>query len=277
VKFQIRPKCKNKHIESSLVGGFGNQLFQFSTAITESIKNEALLSFNFLDKNRNYSLDIIHVDLNKIYKPTISSNNELILQVVGNKTDCTFVNFEEKKFTYEKIGELKDHARLTGYFQSPYYFQDFDQQIKSYLKKALKIVSRDENFVHIHARFGDMAKNPEIRRVHGVITDDYLERALKHFNLESNELRLVVQDIDMLKNELPRFCEKTYKVISNDFLSDFQTLAAAKNLIISNSTFSWWAAYLSSAKVVAPAKWFAEEFLINNPIDDLIPESWILE
>jgi hypothetical protein len=46
--------------------------------------------------------------------------------------------------------------------------------------------------------------------------------------------------------------------------------------IISNSTFSWWGAWLNNnqnKKVIAPSLWFGE--LIKHPTTDIIPKEWI--
>ena len=59
-------------------------------------------------------------------------------------------------------------------------------------------------------------------------------------------------------------------------IEDFISLAECKEQIISNSTFSWWAAYLSGGKVVAPKEWFAGALAKRCTTKDLLPENWIL-
>ena len=51
-------------------------------------------------------------------------------------------------------------------------------------------------------------------------------------------------------------------------------MLSCSNFILANSSFSWWAAYLSNnvnKLVVAPAKWFN----VNIDTSDLIPKEWI--
>jgi hypothetical protein len=55
-------------------------------------------------------------------------------------------------------------------------------------------------------------------------------------------------------------------------LEEFKIISRSKRIVIGNSTFSWWGAYLagSNANVVAPAKWFKHK---QDP-KDLIPPKW---
>lgn len=56
-------------------------------------------------------------------------------------------------------------------------------------------------------------------------------------------------------------------------LEDMRSLAASDFLVISRSTFSWWAAAISEATVVAPDPWFPE--ISPKGTDDLLPSTWL--
>jgi hypothetical protein len=53
-------------------------------------------------------------------------------------------------------------------------------------------------------------------------------------------------------------------------------MSLCDNNIISNSSFSWWGAWLNNNKnktVIGPKKWFGSS--IQHNTNDIIPESWI--
>lgn len=97
---------------------------------------------------------------------------------------------------------------------------------------------------------------------------------------EQNVKKLIVitDDIDYSRN-LCHPLEKSYQIqyVSNSTNNDFLLLKLSKQLIIANSTFSWWAAYLntSAEKIISPMQWVPgtspEKQLHYKPI---IPNNW---
>ena len=66
---------------------------------------------------------------------------------------------------------------------------------------------------------------------------------------------------------------------SDDWQRHFDTISSASVIIMSHSTFSWWAAYLNNNpdKIILSPKhtdWFGETYSDHNTID-IIPDSFI--
>jgi hypothetical protein len=65
--------------------------------------------------------------------------------------------------------------------------------------------------------------------------------------------------------------QRTYEVWKGiDPIHDLAAMSFFKNIVMANSTFSWWAAYLSSARVICPDKYFSGD--VN--MDDFYLPSW---
>lgn len=58
-------------------------------------------------------------------------------------------------------------------------------------------------------------------------------------------------------------------------MNDFFMIMKCENHIISNSTFSWWAAWLSgNTSPVAPKQWFNGRYIKEINLDHFLPPSW---
>ena len=61
-----------------------------------------------------------------------------------------------------------------------------------------------------------------------------------------------------------------------DEINDFLLMVYSDNIVISNSSFSWWGAYLNknpNKTIIAPKNWFGPKG--PKDIEDIIPKDWI--
>lgn len=159
-----------------------------------------------------------------------------------------------------------DNVILKGYFQSDKYFtrQDVEelfpipsqiQEKYAYLKDYCCISVRRGDYLLL----GDMFLCPPV---------EWYER-MYHKHFEGKKVLICSDDIE--------WCKKNFHLLNQEFLENNTTtpeerlfiMAMCKNHIISPSTFSWWAAYLSGedSKVVAPNQWFGKGLAHLNQED----------
>jgi hypothetical protein len=173
---------------------------------------------------------------------------------------------------------------LVGYFQSYRFLEDSKrkEEFRSITCNSgnpfyLKILEsvKSEPSIMIHVRLGDYV----LEKCFGVLGDEYFRRALNEIKGRDLNSRLLMFSDEPEKaiRFFPDTVRERLKLIPSESLTPAETLDIMKNcnkFIISNSTFSWWAAYLSksvTSGVIYPIPWFTG---MNTP-DQLIPESWI--
>ncbi len=252
-----------------LNGRLGNNLFQIATAASLAKLNNSDFVAVCLDRYSYWSLPK-HIEQ---FKNTIFKNVKIIYTEPDN-----YIEYNEKGYTYSKI-EYQNNIYLKGWFQSEKYFDNetvleifkIPEDIKDYIMKKYGYIFDSGPINSIHVRRGDYTKVP-----HEFITCSisYYQRAIKLLGKDQRYL-VVSDDIDWCKEN---FKGDNFIFIENEeALTDLYLQSLCTNNIISNSTFSWWGAWLNpnkDKKVICPKKWFGIKFRKNN-IKDLIPESWI--
>jgi hypothetical protein len=158
------------------------------------------------------------------------------------------------QFAYLMAQEL-DGIIPDTFIQDPKYFDKYRTHIKSVFGKD--IVPTDD--VAIHVRRGTnptlpseppYAENPFYVNL---FNSGYYERAMEEFPDAS--FVVFSDDIEWCKKQLLfKGCEFSE---GNDQITDMNLMAGCKGMIMANSTFSWWAAYLGfhDKKVIAPKEW----------------------
>lgn len=279
-----------------LIGGLGNQMFQYATARALALsRNEKLLLDRHLFADyelHSYGLNHFNIDCAFLEKDKSVVEPLRILEKVKAifSQKKIYHPYIEQDLTYDK--ELFEFPNknifLKGYFQSEKYFIKFknqlrkDFEIKSPLKKEtidfLKIIEA-ENSISLHIRRGDYVNNPAANAIHGTCDLNYYHRAIETIKkeIENPVFFIFSDDIDWAKENL-KIDHSTHFVDFNDASTNYEDLKLMSNCkhnIIANSSFSWWGAWLNSYKfkiVITPSKWFKTD--IHNS-KDIIPESWM--
>jgi len=158
--------------------------------------------------------------------------------------------------------DVPDNSVIQGYLGSERYFAHCADLIRYYFTMTDMVKSYDDSVIIHHRHY----PQPEFARM----TSDYYKRALSHFP----NLPVVVVTNDI--TEAQKAVGLTCHYVNNSPIVDFNILTKAKYLVMSNSTFSWWGAWLSQAKTVAPKNWYTGSFK-DCPTKDLYCDGWILE
>lgn len=293
-------KCK-KHISIELSGGIGNQLFQYAAGIyfAKRLNSEVLFKlFGNTAKQKKTKNALLEFSLNstlienKRPMPNLSYQIGRVRRKIANNSNFyrmfryhTFGDYQSNSIGF--TGELTTLSKirsLKGYFQTYKYADavkvELEQELRlknpSITYEKYLIIAKETCPIMMHIRGTDYKEN--IRTI-GMLDKNYYENALlkvKEFGLR-NKLWVFSDDeiyTNKLMKQLKILPDKVF--FPNSGLSDTETLklmSVGYGIIISNSTFSWWAAYLNKncRFIICPDKWFKG---MEDPYL-LLPEHWI--
>lgn len=286
-----------------LIGGLGNQMFQYAVGRHLAIKNDCLLKLDIsgFEKYTLRTYDLHHFNI----KENIATADDLsgallpsdwFYQKMHKRMGILFGGVQKIKYVKESIRDfipeiltLGNNVYLDGYWQSEKYFKDIEHIIRDEfivktppdpINKQKSKEIQDSESVCIHIRRGDYVTNPVTNQTHGVCTVDYyleaIEKMLKtidnpHFYVFSDDIEWakanisVNRPIDFLSHNN---ASKNYE--------DLRLMSDCKHHIIANSSFSWWGAWLGKKEgqiVISPGRWFTSKKEHN--MDDRIPGKWL--
>lgn len=285
-----------------LIGGLGNQMFQYAAgrAVAHRAKMPLKLDITYYEKFklRSYQLNCFNIQENFASTKDIERfipRRRQIGAFTYYKIRAKLLPWHKQKLIKERgilydpdIIKIKGNAYLEGYWQSEKYFSDISDIIRrefTIKHKPNDINSQmlakidNVNSVSLHIRRGDYVFNPITMQILGVLSLDYYIGALNLISKKVKEPHVFVFSDDMswaienLKISLPLYFIEHNRV-DKDY-EDLRLMSRCKHHIIANSSFSWWAAWLSEYQkkiVIAPRRWFNNN---NLSIRDLISEGWI--
>ena len=267
-------------ITYSPAGQLGNQLFQIAPAIAVAKKHDATVVI----PNSSY----------ETYK-------EILWRLPhGSPKNIEYIYKTPEEFqgNYKKLPEFIYHPNMKFYgtFPSYKYFHEHEKKIQNVFSPSPKIqkyiqekygkyLNRTQSVVGLHIRtfwpdvkgLYQRKNTKEIQSFYSLfpVPDvDYIQNALQKFPKDS--LFIVCSDnIKWAKKALKSLGRNFLFIQHEKYFIDFYILASCDHMIMSNSTFSWWAAYLIQNKnkqIIAPVPFL---FGRTRHPDDTFPPCWI--
>lgn len=293
-------------IIARLMGGLGNQMFQYAAARTLALRLgvELKLDLSFFNQEnrettpRSYELDVFRIaaapaTLEELsVAESLSVRNDSIFSrlkgVLSGQREEPFL-YREPHFQYDpELLKQPDGTVLSGYWQSERYFVEHrplllsEFTLKNGMESRYQEIEADidsSESVAVHIRRGDYASNPAVADYHGLCSLDYYHKAaaIMARQLKAPRFFLFSDDPDWVAGSLKLSSPSTVASFKDctSPASELLLFSRCSHAIIANSSFSWWGGWLNQNRnkiVIAPERWFARPE-INT--DDLIPASWI--
>ncbi len=288
-------------VVSNILGGLGNQMFQYAIGRAISLRSRQELKLDINEFNsydlRNYELDIFNIqvqiasdaEIEKIKYRQINFFKKIYCRIRRHDRRLSERYYKEKFYHYDTdTVMIKNSVYLFGYWQSEKYFDDCKDIILHDFALKYPISKQSNHFkqmihkrpsVGLHIRRGDYVNNLTTNNYHGTCSLAYYQEAVSvikktvkspHFFIFSDDIAWAKENLDFIQN-------KTFIKLS-DSIPDHEEMllmSQCKHNIIANSSFSWWGAWLNQNPekiIIVPEKWFNDPVINTN---DLIPEHWI--
>jgi hypothetical protein len=287
-----------------LKGGLGNQLFQYAFGRSIALKNKAELVLDAVNGfrhdpfSRSFALEPFKINAR------IAGTEDVRRIIPGSRIASklfrvyqnSIVPFQRRSYVKErslefdrKIFDLKlaRDVYCDGYWQSEKYFLVINEVLwrELTLKKMpdlanrnwLDLIGRSES-VSVHLRRYDQPGMPNTESIYGKFEDEYFHSAMSVIRerVKSPVYFIFSHDMAWARNMLKE-TKQTYFIDTNSSINaheDLRLMMSCKHNIISNSSFSWWGAWLNRNAhkvVIAPKQWRTGNQSESNAI---VPEGW---
>lgn len=285
-----------------LIGGLGNQMFQYAAARHLAQIHKTVLKMDISDlktsKKRNYSLWAFNIQENfaspeeiaALKGPAQSIAERLIQRVLRRPAKSKPTLIREKKALHfdPDILKLPDGVYLHGSWQNEKYFTDIAEILhrEFTVKNPLEGKNRELaeqidscQSVSLSIRRGDYVSSRHTSRIHGTCSPDYYRRCVQQLtqSVKNPHFFIFGDDPQWARDNLRLTYPATFvdHNAEDKNFEDLRLLSRCKHNIAANSSFSWWGAWLNQNPgkiVLAPKRWVRR--FDCNP-EYFIPDKWI--
>jgi len=280
-----------RKVTVSLTGGLGNQMFQYSAgrALSLRLSSPLLLDTSWFRRrfspnvmtSRKYELNVFpnlhnqHL-VNRFPLPTVIQN-------IASLAEDEQILLDTKISTAEFLSiQTRKHLRLVGYWQDSANFESIRETLCSDFSLNYMLLKHTNpelprldsgSTLGIHVRRGDFVSLPTAIGSNRALEAFYYDKAIDLVMSRHNISKIIIvsDDVEWCQRH---FNGKIFKVASekNSSIEDFAIFHTCDHHIISNSSFSWWAAWLKQEldhTVIAPTHWHPDGSSFKS-----IPDHW---
>ena len=276
---------KNNVIISHIIGGLGNQMFQYALGRCLTLKRGVRLKLDVSGftgyKKRKYELSAFNIQEDYANRLEILSFSIPSLW----RPQPRVIKREHAHFEHEILA-LSGDVYLKGYWQSEKYFIEIEDVIRKEFTlknpqsgknlEVSRLIASKES-VSLHVRRGDYVSEKKTRDIHGVCPLGYYKRSVEYMRqmIKYPFFYIFSDDFEWVHKNLKLSNDCLCVEFNSNSHEDLRLMSQCKHHITANSSFSWWGAWLNPRKnkiVLSPDPWFKDP--LHNP-NDIIPSEWI--
>ena len=256
-----------------IMGGIGNQLFQYAAAKSLAIDKNSTFLMNLDDYSREDAQKVDHVEF-KLNHFNVDSSKQITEDEINAYGDVKTIIEPLSSDNFAKFININEHSgniHLKGYWQNENYFKHNESIIRNELTvktppntKNQKMLNEidESNSVCLSFRRGEYL-DPYFIAQFGICTEEYYKNAINFISKRVSNPTFFIfsDDVEWIEDNV----KLNYPTIPVNFngvgfeYEELRLMYSCKHFILANSSFSWWGAWLSNNKnknVFAPNPWF---------------------
>ena len=279
------------------IGGLGNQMFDYAfTYLLGKTFEETIYADVQYYKDHKFHNGL---ELERVFDITLKRAKVWDIVKMAWYFPNYYIDYHLRRYLpnrksqyYEPIGGVYSPETLKkvknryyyGYWQDHKYYDDIRDELREVFRFKISLNEKNQKIMNdllssdgsvgIHIRRGDYLNHPVYK---DICTYEYYAKAIALIQEKIKNPVFYIFSNDMLwcKNNIEKLisgCKVVYVDWNKgeDSYCDMQLLMACKTLIIANSSFSWWAAYLNARNpwVIAPKKWKNKRETFSYQLED---------
>ena len=273
---------------SRMVGGLGNQLFQTAAFLQYRRQNEKVV-VSFLGdihipirENCLDSIFDIPYWLNFDNSKKISIFTKLLARSSAGLRFGSYlplIGINDRNFNYSKSHFPNQKLYfLDGYFNQNWTYNKINSLFRILKLKAIKLSDKNQKLcnqnVVIHIRGGDFLSIKHLN----ICKFNYYKNSIEYALSKGLKKFLIITEDQKYGNQMMRELKNSFSNLqismlkSDSIKNDFNLIRSSKLAILSNSTFSWWASFLSNKKqeFLVPTNFSSKQKRIILPNETII-------